>query len=79
LITSDLSSESIKGKNICNYIFQTQEMNNRQQRLLYTENVSVKSESYIQTLRLRQFMTTKTTLKKILKGIVYTQEEERES
>jgi hypothetical protein len=61
-----------------NDVFQVLEINNYQPRVLFPANLSFKINGEIK-ITLKQFMSTKPELLKILKGILYTGEKERQT
>jgi hypothetical protein len=80
-LQSDFSAELLKSRKAWNDIYQALRVNNFHPRLLYLAKLSFKIDGEIKTYqdkyRLKQFMTSKPALQRILKGILHTDEEER--
>jgi hypothetical protein len=64
-----------------NHVFQVLKEKNCQLRLLCPANLSFLIEEVVKTFhdkqKLKQFMTTKPALQRILKGILHTEEEDK--
>jgi hypothetical protein len=74
---SDFSTETLKARRAWNDIFQALNKNNCQPRLMYPAKLSFTIEGEIKIfydkLKLKEFITTKPVLQKILKGTLHTE------
>jgi hypothetical protein len=79
--TADFSTQIPSARRSCKDIFQALKANNCQPRLVYPAKISILIERELKTFhnnkKLREFMTTKPALQKILKGLLHTDEEIR--
>jgi hypothetical protein len=75
------SKDTLKQRKVWNDVFQALNKNNCQPRLLYLTKLSFiiegKMKSFHDKQKLREFMTTKQALQRILKGILHTEEEDK--
>jgi hypothetical protein len=82
-VTADFSAQILHARRSWKDIFQTLKENNCQPRLVYTAKLSFLIEGEMKIFhnkqKLKEFMTTKPALKKILKELLYTEEEIRVS
>jgi hypothetical protein len=80
-ITADFSTETLRARKSWNEVFQVLRENNFSSRILYPEKLLFKIEGEIKVLhdkqKLKQYMTTKPLLQKILKGILHTEEKNK--
>jgi hypothetical protein len=78
-ITADFSTETLKARRAWGEIFQAQNENNFNPRILYPAKLSFKIDGAIKVFhdkqKLKQYMTTKTPLQKLLQGILHTESE----
>jgi hypothetical protein len=76
-ITADFSTETLKARRAWGEVLQAQNKNNFNSRILYPAKVSFKIDGAIKVFhnkqKLKQYMTTKPPLQKILQGILHTQ------
>jgi hypothetical protein len=74
-ITADFSMETLKTRRVWGEIFQALNENNFNPRILYPAKLSFKIEGAIKVFhdkqKLKQYMTTKPPLQKILQGILH--------
>ena len=77
-ITPDLPNHVMKARRACGDIFQTLRENNFQPRFTYPAKISIKIDGEIKTFqdkqKLKEFMSAKPTLEKVLKEINYKEE-----
>jgi hypothetical protein len=82
-ITADFSMETLKAKRARSEVFWALNENNFNPRLLYPAKLSFKIDEAIKVFhdkqKLKQHMTTKPPLQKILQGIVYTESESKKN
>jgi hypothetical protein len=82
-ITADFSTETLKGRRTWNEVCQALKENNFSTRILYPAKLSFKIDGGIKVFhvkqKLKQYMTTKPPLQKILKGILYTEDESKQN
>jgi hypothetical protein len=75
-ITEDLSKETLKARRTWNEVFWALNENNSSPRILYLPKLSFKIDRAIKIFhakqKLKQYMTTKPPLQKILQGILHT-------
>jgi hypothetical protein len=75
-ITANFSTETLKARRAWGEIFQALNENNFNPRILYPTNLSIKIDGTIKIFhdkqKLKQYMTTKPPLQKILQGILHT-------
>jgi hypothetical protein len=78
-ITADFSTETLKARKAWGEIFQALNENNINPRILYPAKLSFKIEGAIKGFhdkqKLKQYVTTKPPLQKILQGILHTESE----
>jgi hypothetical protein len=78
-LTADFSEQTLNARSAWNDVFQVLKENNCQPRLLYPARLSFKIEGEIKTFqdkdKLREFMTTRPALQKMLKGILCPEKE----
>jgi hypothetical protein len=78
-ITADFSTETLKAKRAWGEIFWALNENNFNPRILYPAKLSFKIDGAIKVFhdeqKLKQYVTTKPLLQKILKGILPTESE----
>jgi hypothetical protein len=78
-ITTDFSTETLKAGRACGEIFQSLKENNFNPRILYAAKLSFKIDGAIKVFhdkqKLKQYVTTKPPLQKILQGILHTASE----
>jgi hypothetical protein len=76
-ITADFSTETLKARKAWSEVFWALNENNFNPRILYPAKLSVKIDGTIKVFhdkqKLKQYMTTKPPLQKILKGILHTE------
>jgi hypothetical protein len=82
-ITADFSTETIKVRRAWNENFEALNENNFNRRTLYPAKQSFKIDGAIEFFhdkqKLKQYMTTKPPLQKILQGILHTHNESKEN
>jgi hypothetical protein len=75
--------ETWKARRACSEVFQALNENNLNPRIPYPEKLSFKIDGAIKIFhdkqRLKQYMTTKPTLQKILQGILYTKNDSKQN
>jgi hypothetical protein len=80
-IRAHFSSETLKARRIWNKVFQALKENNLSPRIPYPAKLSFKIDGGIKIFhdkqKLKQYMTTKPPLQKILKGILHREEENK--
>jgi hypothetical protein len=78
-ITADFSTEMLKARRAWSEVFQALNENNFNHRILYPAKLSFKIDGTIKVFhdeqKLKQYMTTKPPLQKILQGILHTRKE----
>jgi hypothetical protein len=78
-ISADFSTETLKARRAWSEVFQALNENNFNPRILYPEKSSLKIDGTIKIFhgkqKLKQYMTTKPQLQKILQGILHTEDE----
>jgi hypothetical protein len=82
-ITADFSMETLKARSTWSEVFQALNKNDFNPRILYPAKLSFKIDGAIKVFhdkqKLRQYMTTKPPLQKILQGILHTQSESKQN
>jgi hypothetical protein len=82
-ITADFSTETLKARRAWNEIFQTLNENNFNPRILYPAKLSFKIDGTMKVFhdkqKLKQYVTTKPPLQKILQGIMHTDNESKQN
>jgi hypothetical protein len=82
-ITADLSMESLKARRAWSEVFQALNENKFNPRILYPAKLSFKIDGTIKAFhdkqKLKQYMPTKPALRKILQGILHTENESKQS
>jgi hypothetical protein len=82
-ITADFSTETLKARRAWGEIFQALNENNFNSRILYPAKLSFKIDGAIKVFhdkqKLKQCMTTKPPLQKILQGILHTESETQQN
>jgi hypothetical protein len=76
-ITADFSIETLKARRVGSEVFQALKENKFNHRILYLPKLSFKIVENKQ--KLKQFMTTKPPLQKILQGILHTENESKQN
>jgi hypothetical protein len=80
-ITADFSTETLKARRAWSEVIQALNENNFNPRILYLAKLSFKIDEAIKVFRdkqtLKQYMTTKPPLQKILQGILHTENESK--
>jgi hypothetical protein len=78
-ITADFSTETLKARRAWGEIFRALKENNFNPRILYPAKLSFKIDGAIKVFHdkqtLKQYVTTKPSLQKILQGILHTESE----
>jgi hypothetical protein len=78
-ITADLSTETLKARRAWTDVFQALNENNFNPSILYPANLSFKIDGAIKVChdkqKLKQYMTTKPRVQKILQGILHRESE----
>jgi hypothetical protein len=78
-ITADFSTETLKARRAWGEIFQQLNENNFNPRILYPAKLSFKIDGAIKVFhdnqKLKQYLNTKSSLQKILQGILHTESE----
>jgi ribosomal protein L39E len=78
-ITADFSTEILKARRAWGEVFRTLNKNNFNPRILYSAKLSFKIDVAIKVFhdkkKVKQYMTTKPPLQKILQGILHTESE----
>jgi hypothetical protein len=79
----DFSMEILKARKAWSEVFWTLNENNFNPRILYPAKLSFKIDGAIKVIhnkqKLKQYMTTKPPLQKILQGILHTQNESKQN
>jgi hypothetical protein len=82
-ITADFSTETLKARRSWSEVFQALNENNFNPRILYPPKLSFKIDGTIKVFhdkqKLKQQMTTKPRLQKLLQGILYTDNENKQN
>jgi hypothetical protein len=82
-ITADLSMETLKARRAWSEDFRALNENNFNPRILYPAKLSFKIDGAIKVFhykqKLKQYMTTKPPLQKILQGILHTEIESKQN
>jgi hypothetical protein len=82
-ITADFSMEILKARRAWNEVFWALNENNFNHRILYSAKLSFKIDGAIKVFhdkqKLKQYMTTKPPLQKILQGILHTENESKQN
>jgi hypothetical protein len=82
-ITADFSTATLKARRAWGEISQALNENNFNPRILYSAKLSFKIDGTINVLhdkqKLKQYMTSKPTLQKILQGILHTESESKQN
>jgi hypothetical protein len=78
-ITADFSTETLKARRAWDEFFQALNENNLKPRILYPARLSFKIDGTIKVFhdkqKLKQYVTTKPPLQKVLQGILHTESE----
>jgi hypothetical protein len=81
-ITADFSTETLKARKTWNKVFWALNENNFNPRILYPAKLSFKIQGAIKAFhnkqKLKQYMTTKPPLQKILQGILHTENKSKQ-
>jgi hypothetical protein len=82
-ITADLSMETLQARIAWSEVFWVLNENNFNPKILYPAKLSFKINGVIQVFcdkkKLKQYMTTKPPLQKILQGILHTENESKQN
>jgi hypothetical protein len=82
-ITADFSTENLKARRTWSEVFQALNENNFNPRILYPAKLSFKIEGEMKVFddkqKLKQYMTTKPPLQKILQEILHTENESKQN
>jgi hypothetical protein len=82
-VTADFSTETLKARKAWSKVFWTLNENNFNPRVLYPAKLSFKIDGAIKVFhdkqKLKQYMTTKPPLQKILQGILHTENESKQN
>jgi hypothetical protein len=82
-ITADFSTETLQARKAWSKVFQALNENNFNPRILYPAKLSFKIDGAIKVFhdkqKLKQYMTTKPPLQKILQGILHTENESKQN
>jgi hypothetical protein len=82
-ITADFSMETLKARREWSKVFRALNENNFNHRILYPAKLSFQRDGAIKVFhdkqKLKQYMTTKPPLQKILQGILHTENESRQN
>jgi hypothetical protein len=82
-ITADFSMETLKARKAWSEVLWALNKNNFSPRILYPEKLSFKIDGVIKIFHnkqeLKQHMTTKPPLQKILQGILHTEDENKQN
>jgi hypothetical protein len=80
-ITAEISTETLKARRAWSEVFQALNENIFNPRILYPAKLSFKIDGTIKVFhdkqKLKQYMTTKPPLQKILQGILHTENERK--
>jgi hypothetical protein len=81
--TADFSMETLKARRAWSEVFQALNENNFNPKLVYPAKLSFKIDGAIKVFhdkqKLKQYMTTKSPLQKILQGILHTENESKQN
>jgi hypothetical protein len=81
--TADFSMETLKARRACSEVIWALNENNFSSRTLYPAKLSFKIDTAIKIFhnkqKLKQYMTTKPPLQKILQGILHTEDESKQT
>jgi hypothetical protein len=82
-ITTDFSMETLKARRAWSEVFQVLNENNFNPRISYPAKLSFKIDGAIKIFhtkqKLKQYITTKPPLQKILQGILHTEDESKQN
>jgi hypothetical protein len=82
-ITADFSTETLKARRAWSEVFGALKENNASSRIIYPAKLSFKIDGGIKVFhdkcKLKQYMTTKLPLQKVMKGILHTEDENKHS
>jgi vacuolar-type H+-ATPase catalytic subunit A/Vma1 len=82
-ITADFSTETLKARRTWSEVFWALNENNFSTRILYSAKLLFKIDGAIKVFhdkqKLKQYMTTKPPLQKILQGILHTENESKQT
>jgi hypothetical protein len=82
-VTKDFSMETLKARRAESEVFQALNETNFNPRILYAAKLSFKIDGTIKVFhdkhKLKQYMTTKPPLRKILQGILHTENESKQN
>jgi ribosomal protein L39E len=82
-ITADCSTETLKARRAWSEVFWALSENNFNLRILYQAKLSVRIDGAIKVFhdkqKLKQYVTTKTPLQKVLQGILHTENESKQN
>jgi hypothetical protein len=82
-ITADSSTESLKARTAWSEVFQALNENNFNPRIFYLAKLSFKIDGAIKIFldkqKLKQYVTTKPPLQKIIQGILHTEDESKQN
>jgi hypothetical protein len=82
-ITVDFSTETLKAKRAWSEVFQALNENNFSPRILYPPKLSFKIDRALKIFhnkqKLKQYITIKPSLQKILQGILHTEDESKQN
>jgi vacuolar-type H+-ATPase catalytic subunit A/Vma1 len=82
-ITADFSTETLRARRTWSEVFWALNENNFKPRIFYPAKLSFKIDGAIKVFhdkqKLKQYMTTKPPLQKILKGILHTENESKQN
>jgi hypothetical protein len=82
-IMADFSTETLKARRAWNEVFSALNENNFNPRTLYPAKLSFKMDRVIKVFhdkqKLKQYMTTKPPLQKILQGILHTENDSKQN
>jgi vacuolar-type H+-ATPase catalytic subunit A/Vma1 len=82
-ITADFSKETLKARREWSEVFWALNEKNFNPRILYSGKLSFKIDGAIKVFhnkqKLKQYMTTRTTLQKVLQGILHTEEKSKKT
>jgi hypothetical protein len=80
---ADVSKETLKARRAWSEVFQALNENNCNPQILYPAKLSFKIDGAIKVFhdkqKLKQYMTTKPTLQKILEGILHAENESKQN
>jgi hypothetical protein len=82
-ITADFSSETLKARRTWSEVLRALNENNFNPRILYPAKLPIKIDGAIKVIhdkqKLKQYMTTKSPLQKILQGTLHTENERKQN